>query len=94
MKLTPSRIKAIQESTWPFNGTMYVAPKDYKPTPIKSVAELRRMTETELETYKAAVYLAKIVAPTELEREPYIQEINRIVSIQNEYRPQEAQIYG
>ncbi len=87
MKLTPSRIKAIRESTWPFNGTMYVAPKDYTPIPIKSVAELRHMTPQQLETYKAAVYLAKIVAPTELEREPYIQEINRIVSIQNEYKP-------
>jgi hypothetical protein len=90
MKLTPSRIKAIQESTWPFNGKMYVAPKDYTPIPIKSVAELRRMTETELDTYKAEVCLARITAPTELEREQYIQQIDRIISIQNEYRPMEA----
>ena len=94
MKLTPSRVKAIKESTWRFNGEMYVAPKDYKPVPIKSVAELRRLTETELESYKAAVCLARITAPTELECEQYIQEINRIASIQNEYRPMEAYTIG
>jgi hypothetical protein len=29
MKMTPSRVKAIKNSTWPFNGVMYVAPEDF-----------------------------------------------------------------
>jgi hypothetical protein len=60
---------------------------------ILSVKELRHLTRTALETHKLELCLAKIKAPTDLEREAIDVQLQRVGSLQNEYCPKEAHCY-
>lgn len=60
------------------------------PTQILSVRELHLMRSEALETYKARLCIAKWAASNELEREAIENQILRVSSILNEYRPMEV----
>lgn len=51
---------------------------------ILSVKELRNMTAAALETYKVRVCIAKLKAPTELDREAYHTQLQRVNTVLNE----------
>lgn len=55
-----------------------------------SVREMRYMTRHALETHKLDLCLAKVTAATELEREAIDVQLQRAISLLNEYRPMEV----
>lgn len=68
---------------------MYVAPKDCpqlsdQAVHILSVKELRNFTPDALEFYKVRVCNAKLKAATELVREAYSQQLDRVNTVLNE----------